>query len=439
MRDHQLEIESVSPGSIGEELGIKPGDIIMRINDNLALDIIDYRFLAADEEITILLRKPDGDHWLLEIEKDWDEDLGFSFKDGGLGRTKNCRNKCVFCFVDQMPLQMRKSLYVKDDDYRLSFFQGNFVTLTNTSDSDLERIAHRRLSPLYVSVHTTSPELRTKMMKNPSAGKIMDQLKFLASAGIEIHTQAVLCPGINDSKELDRTINDLTGLWHSVVSLAVVPVGLTGHRQTLFPLRGFTDSEAGKIVQKVQDWQDKCIDRYGYPLVFASDEFYLLASKPIPSAGRYGGFPQTENGVGLIRLFMDDWKEIEPKLPAQIPNSRNLAMVTGKLAASVLKPIVERLNEITNLTVEMTAVENNFFGPSVTVAGLVTASDIVKQTNLQSNTEAVIIPGVTIRSDKPVFLDGPSIDDLACQFGIPVLPADNARELAHVTTGITIK
>lgn len=435
MRDRQLVVKSVSPGSIAAELGIEPGDIILRINEQQATDIIDYRFLTAGEEIDILLQKPGGDCWLLEIEKDWDEGLGLTFVNGGLGETKGCRNNCIFCFVDQMPPKMRNSLYIKDDDYRLSFFQGNFITLTNVSDRDMERIAAMHLSPLYISVHTTNPELRTRMMRNRRAGKIMEQLNFLAAAGIQMHTQAVLCPGINDGKELDRTVNDLAGLWPAVSSVALVPVGITRYRHNLYPLRAFKNSEAREIVKKVRNWQDTYIERYNYPLVFAGDEFYLLAGKKIPPAGRYGEFPQTENGVGLIRLFLDHWEKIKSRLPAQVSTTRRVKLVTGVLAAPVLTPVVQRLNEIKNLSIDLVKVENRFFGSNVTVAGLLTASDIMDQTEVTKETSAVIIPDAALRGDKSIFLDGPSVDDLSRKFGVPVITAGDPEELVQGALG----
>lgn len=438
MGGRQLVVKSVSPGSIAEELGIKPGDVILRINEQEVMDIIDYRFLIADEEVNILLQKPDGHRWLLEIEKDWDEELGLTFQHGGLGKTIRCQNRCIFCFVDQMPPKMRKSLYVKDDDYRLSFTQGNFITLTNASERDLERIARMRLSPLYVSVHTTNPELRARMMGNRRAAKIMEQLKYLAGAGIEIHAQVVLCPGINDGRELEKTVADLTGLWPSVRSLALVPVGLTCYRENLYPLRSFTGPEARQVIEKVHCWQDECVRRYGYPLVFASDEFYLLAGENIPPASRYGGFPQTENGVGLVRLFLDQWKEEKAKLPSSIPAGRNVLLVTGKLAEPVLEPAARRLNEIKNLTVNLVAVENKFFGYSVTVAGLLTASDIMEQVKATEETDAVIIPSVALRADMPVFLDNPTLDDLSRKLGVPVKTAGNPKELIQAAAGITV-
>lgn len=435
MGEQQLIVKSVSPGGIAAELGVEPGDIILRIDDQLAVDIIDYRFLSAGEEVNILIQKNNGDCWLLEIEKDWDEELGIIFDEGGLGKTKNCRNKCIFCFVDQMPPNMRQSLYVKDDDYRLSFFQGNFITLTNLDDRDLERIVRMHLSPLYISVHTTRAALRVKMMRNPQAGRIMEQLQYLAGGGIEMHTQAVLCPGINDGAELDRTISDLAGLWPAVRSLALVPVGLTACRQGLYPLRAFKDAESRAVIEKVHQWQQKLIPRYNYPLLFAGDEFYLAAGVEVPPASRYGGFPQTENGVGLTRLFLDDWEKVKPALPASLASPRKFMLATGLLAAAVLAPVIERLNEIENLSISLCRVKNDFFGPSVTVAGLVTGGDILKEVTEQmevtGDIDALIIPGVSVRDDRPVFLDGLTADDLAGHLGVPVITAGTPQDLVR--------
>ena len=286
-----LTIERVLPGSIAAEMELKPGDRLIAINGSVVRDLIDFRFFETEEYLNIEIHTAGGEEWALEVEKDYDEDLGIEFVDGGFGSTNRCSNHCVFCFVDQMPSGLRKSLYIKDDDYRLSFWIGNFITLTNAGEEELTRIVQQRLSPLYISVHTTNPELRTVMLGHKRAGLIMEQLKFLAKAGIELHTQVVLCPGLNDGKELKKTADDLSSLWPSVSSLAVVPVGLTQYRDTCYPLRSVTPDEARQVVSWAGLKQEEYLAKLGDPFLFVSYEFYLLAGEQVPADERYAGFP----------------------------------------------------------------------------------------------------------------------------------------------------
>ncbi len=432
MRDRGLIITSVADNSIADELRLQPGDVLLQINGQEISDILDYQYLIADEYLQVLVRKYNEEHWLIEIEKDYDENLGLAFQDDGWGPTRQCANKCIFCFVDQMPGQMRPTLYIKDDDYRLSFAQGNFITLTNAGPADLERIAQMRLSPLYISVHTTNPALRRQMMGNPKAEKIMDQLRYLAKAGIQMHTQVVLCPGINDGPELNRTITDLAELWPAVRSLAVVPVGLTTHRQGLFGLRSYNASEARSVVREVQLWQKVFITEYQYPLVFASDEFYLLAGEPIPSAEEYGGFPQTENGVGLVRLFMDEWQQLAGLLPERIEQPVRCSLVTGTLAGSLLALVVDELNQIAGLRMKLHVLENNYFGKTVTVAGLLTGQDLLAGLEGRDLGDRLFIPGVMLREGEHVFLDDLTLEELAGRLKVQVIPVDNPAELMQL-------
>jgi len=432
MRDRGLVITSVDDNSIADELRLQPGDVLLQINGQEISDILDYQYLIADEYLQVLVRKYNEEHWLLEIEKDYDESLGLAFQDDGWGPTRQCANKCIFCFVDQMPGQMRPTLYIKDDDYRLSFAQGNFITLTNAGSADLERIAQMRLSPLYVSVHTTNPALRQKMMGNTRAEKIMDQLRYLANAGIQMHTQVVLCPGINDGPELNRTITDLAELWPAVRSLAVVPVGLTAHRQGLFGLRSYNAPEARAVVCEINLWQKVFIAEYQYPFVFASDEFYLLAGAPIPSAEDYGGFPQTENGVGLVRLFMDEWQQLAGLLPERIENPVRCSLVTGTLAGSLLAQVVAELNQIAGLRMKLHVLENNYFGKTVTVAGLLTGQDLLAGLKGRDLGDRLFIPGVMLREGEHVFLDDITLEELAGRLKVQVIPVDDPAELVQL-------
>ena len=424
-------VEEVIPGRIADQLGVEPGDRVKTINGEPVRDILDYRFLTCAEIISVLLKKESGEEWLLDIEKDYEEDLGICFKQEGLGRIKRCQNNCIFCFLAQMPKGMRKTLYFNDDDYRLSFLHGNFITLTNLSKRDLERIVKLRLTPLYISVHTTNASLRNKMLNNPRSWKIMEQLAFLAEGGIMMQAQAVVCPGINDGPELQKTIGDLYSLWPAVNSLAVVPVGLTRYRDGLFPLQGFTREKALDVLALVEKSQKLCLKQGGYPFVFAGDEFYLAAGHEFPGALRYGGFPQTENGVGLARLFMDEWAKTSRKLPEELPVPRSATIVTGAAGQKLLIPVIDRLSRVKNLTVNLRVIENRFFGEKVTVAGLLTPDDvysILKGTELG---DVVVIPSMMLKKDEPVFLDGSRVRDLAGKLKANIAVADGPRGIVE--------
>jgi len=425
-------VDKVFPGGIAGQLGVEPGDRIVRINGQPVRDILDYRFLIADEKIEISLVKTSGKSWLLDIEKDFEDNLGLELNSNELGRIMRCQNKCIFCFLAQMPPGMRETLYFNDDDYRLSFTQGNFITLTNTARRDLERIARQHLSPLYVSVHTTNPVLRVEMLRNPQAGKIMEQLTYLAGAGVQMHTQVVLCPGINDGQELERTISDLSGLWPAVCSLAVVPVGLTRFRSELDSLGTYSPPEAGQIIREVEKWQRVCRRRHDYPFVYAGDEFYILADVPIPPAKNYADFPQLENGVGLVRLFLDEWNRLVKKLPSALENPKKATIATGRSAERVLKPVVKRLNGIKNLEVQLVGVDNIFFGGQVTVAGLLTSADILGALKPLDLGELLVIPAVALHEEKQVFLDGMPVEELGRCLGVKVAGAKGPGDLCRL-------
>lgn len=436
MTQQGLVVESVANDSIAAELGVEPGDVIAEIGGHPVRDIIDYRFYICDEELSITLLKSNGEEWILDIEKDFDDDLGIDFGLGGIGNTRRCQNRCMFCFVDQMPPNLRKTLYVKDDDYRLSFLQGNFITLSNLGQNELERIARQRLSPLYVSVHTTNPRLREKVLNNSKAGRIMEQINYLAQAGIEMHTQVVLCPGVNDGAELERTVRDLSSLWPAVRSLAVVPVGLTAYRQGLFPLRTFNREEAREIIAKIKGWQEACRFEFEYPWVFASDEFYLIADVSVPPAKDYADFPQTENGVGLVRLFLDDWQSAAKTLPASLEKPMRVTVATGILGSKVLATVIKRLNLVNNLQVELAVIENKFFGPMVTVAGLLTGSDLKRGLQDKQLGQLLIIPSVMLRSGELVFLDDVTVEELSDYLKTPVVVAEGPEDLIRYACNI---
>ncbi|MBS4023025.1 MAG: DUF512 domain-containing protein [Dethiobacter sp.] len=410
------QVESVVAGSIAEELGISPGDHIIYINGIEPGDILDWRLAEGCEELILTVAGKNGGLTEYEIEKDYDESLGIVFDSPTIDAVRPCQNRCLFCFVDQLPKELRRSLYLKDDDYRLSFISGSYVTLTNLTDTDLERIMRLHLSPLYVSVHATEPELRRCLLNHNRAGLIMDVLKKLSEAGIVFHAQVVLCPGINDGMHLERTINDLYNLT-SVHSLAVVPVGLTGHRQGLYNLYPCDGMAAQKLLQQVKSWQLKSLKERGGRFIFASDEFYTLAGQVIPSHQEYEEYPQLENGVGLARLLYNDWEAWQNRLPPSLAKETTATVVTGVSAGHYLEPIVNRLNEIKNLTLRLVLAANTFFGGHVTVAGLLTGHDILASLENHMQAGTVYLPRVMLREGKNLFLDGYTVDELSDKLG----------------------
>lgn len=431
MQNRGLIIARIVPGSIAAEMDLAPGDRLISINGSEVRDFIDFRFFETEENLTFEVITAAGEEWVLDVEKDYDEDLGVQFEDGGWGRTTRCSNRCVFCFVDQMPPDLRKSLYIKDDDYRLSFWSGNFITLTNVRDEELERIVRQRLSPLFISVHTTKPELRRTMLGNKRAGLILEQLKLLAAAGIEMHTQVVLCPGLNDGLELENTTADLASLWPAVSSLAVVPVGLTQFRESCYPLRAVTPAEAQQLVKWVGLKQDEYLASLGNPFVFVSDEFYLLAGEQVPLSERYAGFPQLENGVGLVRLFWEEWEELEHDLPLEAAPLR-VTIATGVLGAIVLRQVAARLNRIKGLQVDVKSIENFFLGQRVTVTGLVTGQDLMNQIDPQEIGDLLVLPAVMLKQEENLFLDNVTVTDLAGRLKTRVAVVKGPRQLVDV-------
>ena len=439
-------IARVRRASIAEEAGLGPGDLITAIDGKPVRDLVDYRFLTAGEEIALQVVKASGEEWLLEVEKDYDDDLGIEFDETVFDRLRTCGNNCLFCFVHQMPRGMRQTLYIKDDDYRLSFLHGSYITMGNLSEEDLDRILEQRLSPLYVSVHTTEDDLRQRLMGTPRAGGIMERLRRLAAGRIQFQTQIVLCPGLNDGPHLDRTIQDLAGLYPNVLSIAAVPVGLTSHREGLYPLRPYIGPEAAAIIEQVEAWQDKFRSRLGTALVFAADEFYCLADRPVPPAGEYEGFPQLENGVGLIRVLLDEFAEVEPRLPEVLEGSRRVTAVTGVSAFPTIKQVVDRLSRIKGLTIDLVRAENDFFGPTVTVSGLLTGRDIVN--SLQERKaldgldlgDAVLIPASCVRQGEPVLLDDLTLAEMSSILGRPVETVGiSGEEIARAFTGQSLQ
>lgn len=410
-------ISAIHSGSLAEELALIPGDKILEINGQKLTDIIDLSFALADEDIEMLIEHADGNQEIIAFEKDIDEELGAEFESAVFNNIRQCANNCYFCFVDQIPAHMRSSLSIKDDDYRLSFLYGNFVTMTNMGVRDLERIKRLHLSPLYVSVHTTNPELRAKMLRTKLASRIMEQLHALNDADIEYHTQVVLCPGLNDGAELDRTMRELVEMRPHTLSLAIVPVGLTKFRQDCYPLTTFDKEGSLRVVEQVTKWQTKLRQEIGKSFIYLSDEFYLTAGLPVPPAEEYDGFPQLDNGIGLTRNFIEQWNTSND-VKSSYDEPLCIDVLCGKSAGSVLKNLTNELST-KNLTVNILPIENDFFGHTVTVSGLITGQDIIKnlqRTKQQYKRQGVILPASSLRTGEDIFLDDLSLDELKQKF-----------------------
>lgn len=405
-------IKEIEAGSIAEEMELTPGDELISINGTEIKDILDYHYLIKDEEITVLIRKPDGEEWELDIEKDYDEDLGIEFEEGLMDEYRSCRNKCIFCFIDQMPPGMRDTLYFKDDDARLSFLQGNYITLTNMSDDEIDRILFYKLSPINISVHTTNEELRCRMLHNRFAGTALEKIKRLKDGGITMNGQIVLCKGWNDGEELEKTMHDLAAFLPEMQSVSVVPVGLTKFREGLAELEGFSKEDSLQVLDTIHRWQNIFLTHYGTRFIYASDEWYIKAELPIPEADSYEGYPQIENGVGLIRSLQEEFKEYFEDLIGD-DRTRTLSLATGVLAAPYIKQLIQKLNEkYPKVKVEVYTILNHYFGTDITVAGLITGGDITTQLNDQFLGDALLIPDVMLRNGETVLLDDVTVAEM---------------------------
>lgn len=413
--------------SIAAEVGLEPGDTLFTINGSEIKDILDYRFASQETDLVLEVRKASGEVWIVDVEKDEDEELGLIFDGIIFDRMHYCRNRCLFCFVDQLPPHMRKTLYVKDDDYRYSFLYGNFITLTNLTNEDWEKIVTMRLSPLYVSIHAMRPAVRQTMLGVAGTGSIKDDLLRLAEGGIQIHTQIVLCPGINDGEILRESIQELAARYPVVQSIGIVPVGLTGFRQGTPELVPVSQKDALELIQWAQAWQQEFRQQMGIGLVYLADEFYLQAQQPIPEAAYYDDYPQVENGIGLARILLDEFAAIESDLPEMI-EPRQVFIVTGRSGAQVLDPICRRMNDITGLTVELTPVENHFFGGLVSVTGLLTGSDIINALQGDFAGKRVLLPEIVLKEGEMVFLDDIQVEDIkkSSQADIRIVAMDAA-------------
>lgn len=422
-------ISKVRKHSLADKAGIQAGEKLCSVNGCAVRDIIDLSFLTTDDLVELEIENHDGQKRLLQIAKYPDEDLGLEFESAVFDKVRTCYNNCIFCFVDQMIPGMRPSLYVRDDDYRLSFLYGNFITLTNMNDADFDRIIKTHLSPLYISVHATDPQVRCQMMHNRFAGEIMDKMQRLLDAGIQIHTQIVCCPGYNDGAVLQKTFEDLYALHPGILTMAVVPVGLTKHRAHLHPMRTFTPDEAAQVVENVTAWQQQCREETGKSFVYLGDEFYLLAGKELPPSDYYDGFPQLENGIGLTRNFLNEWEQALQYLqsaqgtePAVIP--------VGESAYKVLQPLLDAFNAQYKTEHRFLSVKNKFFGGHVNVTGLLTGSDILPEVK---NCQRVILPAVVLNQDN-LFLDDMALAQFKKDLNGKVEIAANAGELLHLLT-----
>ncbi|MBO6137139.1 MAG: DUF512 domain-containing protein [Lachnospiraceae bacterium] len=427
MNNTRHMISSVAPGSIAEELNIEAGDELLMINGQKIEDIFDYQYLMEDSFLRVLIRKSDGEEWELEIDKDEDEDLGFIFENGLMDDYRSCTNKCIFCFIDQMPKGMRPTLYFKDDDSRLSFLQGNYITLTNLSDHDLERIINYRLEPVNISFHTTEPELRCRMLGNRFAGEALKKAERLNEAGIAMNGQIVLCKGINDGEHLKRTIEGLAKFIPNLASVSVVPVGLSRFREGLFPLERFTSKDAADILDLIHSFQDKYYKTYGTHFIHAADEFYLLAGRDLPDADSYDGYLQYENGVGMIRSFLDEFNEAFKALTRTDIRERRISLAGGRLMTPFINEMLSRLKSLCGgLDATYYPIRNDFFGEDITVSGLLTGQDIISQLKGKSLGEVLYLPENLLRSGEDVLLDDTTIPQIseALQVKIHIVKSD---------------
>lgn len=412
MKKHEHIVKSLMPGGIGEELGIEPGDKLLAINGNEIQDVFDYYYYEESEQLLLLIEKPDGEEWELEIEKDEDESLGIEFDQSLMDEYRSCRNKCMFCFIDQMPKGMRETLYFKDDDSRLSFLQGNYITLTNMSDHDVERIVKYRLEPINISFQTTNPELRCKMLHNRFAGEALKKVDILYRGQIEMNGQIVLCKGVNDGEELERTIRDLTGYLPYLKSVSIVPVGLTKYRDGLYPLEPFTKEDAREVLSVIHRWQEKIYQEHGIHMIHAGDEWYVLAEEEVPEEARYDGYLQLENGVGMMRLLFNEVQEALSAVTGD-GRQREISLATGRLMYPYIGKILEEIRKkFPNITTHLYAIRNDFFGERITVSGLITGQDLTGQLKGQPLGERLLLPCNMLKIGESVFLDDFTLEEV---------------------------
>jgi len=428
------KISYILPNSLAEEIGFTAGDAIISINGTKLRDLIDYQFLCADEVLELEVLDVKGKKHRVEIEKDYDQDLGIEFETALFDGLIQCNNNCPFCFIDQQPPGKRKSLYLKDDDYRLSFLYGSYLTLTNLTEREWRRIEQMRLSPLYVSVHATESDLRIRLLKNPRAGLILEQLKWFQERDLQIHAQIVVCPGINDGQHLERTILDLVNFyqkdWPTVASIAVVPVGLTRFRPTDDPLTPVTTEKAAEVIGIVQTLQKRFLQKYKTNIVWLADEWFLIARKELPSEADYEDYPQIGNGVGSIRQFIKEFQTVAKKrLPKSITPSRQLTWVVGNAVEYAFEPLVKRLNQVKGLKIELLPLNSEYWGQEITVTGLLTGFDLLNGLAGKNLGEGIILPSVMLKQDEAKFLDDLTVTEVSEKLNIPIYPVNGVKEL----------
>lgn len=417
----KILIKDILPDSIAEEMEIEPGDYLLSINETEIKDILDYKFQIFDEDILVCIEKADGEVWDLEIEKEENEDLGLVFEEQLIDKPRSCANKCIFCFMDQLPPKVRETLIFKDDDFRLSFMTGNYVTFTNSGYKDLDRIIQYHLSPINVSVHATDAEVRKMMLNNKNAGMILDYIKYLTDHEIQVNAQIVLCPGINDGEILDKTIKELSVFYPNLLSIAIVPVGLTKHRKGLYELKGFTPETASKLIDQVEAWQDKFYEEYGDNLVFCADEFYVKADRGIPDCTRYGNFEQLEDGIGLLAYFTLEFNKALLKYePRKI--EKTVSIATGKSAYKFIREKADILEStFEGLKINVYAIENQFFGPEITVTGLITGSDLISGLADRELGDYLVIDRKMLKDDADIFLDNVTLEEVKKALDIKIV------------------
>ncbi|MBQ8815108.1 MAG: DUF512 domain-containing protein [Lachnospiraceae bacterium] len=457
-------IKEIAVGSIAEELELEPGDRLVSINGEAVEDIFDYQYLVEDEYLDLVVEKANGEEWELEIEKDEDEDLGLIFENGLMDEYRSCTNNCVFCFIDQMPPGMRDTLYFKDDDSRLSFLQGNYITLTNMKQKDIDRIIRFNWSPINISVQTMNPELRCRMLNNRFAGKVLAYLDQLYEAGITMNGQIVLCPGLNDGAELELTIRELSKYLPYMQSVSVVPVGLTRYRDGLYPLKPFEKEDAVSVLEIIRRWQEKLYLEFGNHFVHASDEIYLMAGEPLPDEDEYDGYPQLENGVGMLRLLMEEtesaicckvdemradagedmtgelWADGDPdgdEVP-EIYSTQNVSIATGLLAAPTMNGLLDEIKEAFPwISGKVYPIENRYFGEMITVSGLLTGQDLLAQLKDKPLGDRLLLPENMLRSGERVFLDDMTVDELESALQVPiVMVKPSGKALVNAVLGL---
>lgn len=423
----KIFIKDIVSGSIAEEMEIEKGDFLLSINGVEIKDILDYKYQIFDEFIIVTIQKAEsGEIWDLEIEKEENEDLGLVFEEQLIDKPRNCANKCIFCFMDQLPPKVRDTLVFKDDDFRLSFMTGNYVTFTNSGYKDLDRIINYHLTPINVSVHATDPEVRAMMLNNKNAGLIMDYIKYLTDHEIGVNAQIVLCPGINDGKVLDKTIEDLSRFYPYLLSIAIVPVGLTKYRDGLFKLKGFDKKSASNVIEQVENWQRKFKKEYKNNLVFCADEFYIKAELEIPEPSRYENFEQLEDGIGLLAYFTLNFNKALMRYKPRKMN-KTVSVATGKSAYKFIKEKADILeNVFEGLKINVYPIENLFFGPEITVTGLITGGDLVSALKNKEMGEYLVIDKKMLKDDCDIFLDDMTLEEVKSSLGIRIVKSESS-------------